>query len=662
MRTLVLIIASLVVLSGCVGQCQSQRRTGDRPKPPATDTATSRLPTTSQPKVDSWASSLVNRALNDAGRENWAAVIRWLDPAPAEREPGKMYAADWPSNAPYALEADFLLGRAYQAAKQWVNAQKWYQRYLEAAPNGAYANDCRDRLGILRRGYWDEALREVRAIVNDPKLGDEEKYSLGMDAISRARDKAPPGFADVEECVLDYAEGVLLDGVHRSIEARDRFRQYLGRCPSGRFTTSVLFYLSQYEKPQLLYIQGSRLRAVLQDGSETIDLTTPAQGEVRQAALSPARDYVAVLTWSPGAGDTADRYTVYVINLQNPKVSAPVWSCRGKESRIRNLSWSPCLEFPVKTRFLSFVGPMDPGDYYLWTWDAQNPTPSARPVAGSKTPPSAESLLTFSWAPQGACLALCGEDKHLYISRAPFESADSRRTEVQGARNLTWTQVSTSDGDPLLFGLSKGRAFVLNGKEAVVGRPDPRFLDLGKDPIDEMGVSSGGDVIGVLRKDVLTLYRVRDEKQLGKSVSGVDRFAFSPLGNRLAYRTNKGVYVSRLDDDRDHDIRLSGTQGITDFMWSPVGNQILWCQRDSIRLCFEGAELAGDKVAADASVTYCCPKWAVDDHAVAIQKTQEGIESIVLLVRGTHESTQQIRPLALNEEAKGGAHLVDWIR
>lgn len=144
------------------------------------------------------------------------------------------------------------------------------------------------------------------------------------------------------------------------------------------------------------------------------------------------------------------------------------------------------------------------------------------------------------------------------------------------ASNLFRVVGPEPNASPLLFGQSTRGIFMVDSKSIVPPSFGVRILDrTSKTPMDEFGVASDGDVIAVRRKDKLELYRVRDQQSLVDPVAGVSKFSFSPIGSRLAYRTME-LYVLRLDDDRTHDVRLSGTDRSTDFAWSPVGNQLLW--------------------------------------------------------------------------------------
>jgi WD40 repeat protein len=620
--------------------------------PPVSQGTAKSQPKAVQAKAPSAGELRVRQARNAAGGEKWAEVVRVL---PEEE------VAKWDRSDPSTPDAYFLLGRAYQALKDWERARRWYAEYMDANPTGLYRNDCMDRLGLIQREYWDGALREIQRILADPGLDPQRRYESGQAVVARAKAITIPGVSD--EGDLLYAQGVLTAGVQRTAEARKSFQDYRRGAPNGRFSIQALYYLSQLGQPRLLYIQGGRLRSVLEDGSDPRTLTTQEQGDARDVALSPSRDYVAVLTWS----EKTQTHTVYVLNLSDPGVRPrSIWSCPGQGSVIRDVTWSPSLDFPRQTRFLAFIGPDSAGDYAIWTYDVSQTDANAKKLAHSNAARVAQSQLAFSWAPGGKFIAFCAGDGRFYVSQPLFETAQALEPDVAAAdpSSLTWAVGPDPDSDPVLFGLSRRGVFILNGKDVSSARTTVRLLDRVKQsPADRIGVSSEGNVIAVQRKQPsgndLELYRVKDQLLLGAPIRGVTKFAFSPIGGRLAYRTTSGVYTSRLDDDRQHDVRLSGTDGITDFAWSPMGNQILWWRKDRIALCFDQAQLGGGHLPPEDSATFVEPKWAVDDRAVAVQRVQENEESILLLVRGASDTQQQIHRVELSEP--GTAHLVDWV-
>ena len=646
MRSRLLLFCVVALLAVAVSATAAQSRANK----PATSKAVAAKP--SLPAKQPTEAQKVAQATNAAGSDNYAEVVRVL---PEEE------VKTWDPALDYAQTAFFLLGKSYQHLNQWDKAQGWYQKYLAVKPDGLYGNDCRAQLGIIDTTHWDALVAAVNALIADPKLSSDERYRAGSKLIDEAVKTSIPGVSHDSDVV--YAQAVLENGVQKTDDARKHFTDYQKTYPDGRRIGQVNFYVSQFEQPRLLYIQSRQLWTVMEDGSSPRSLTTSEQGEVESASLSPGQDYVAVLMRSKD-----NSHDIRILNLRDPQASpGSIWNCTGDSDSVRAFGWSTSLELPGQTRYVAFVGPDKTGDYAIWICDITQTNPIPEKLAHSDTPRSDLRQLSFSWAPGGKFIAFCAAGGHIYISQPPFSTAQSLDPDVTavGSANLTWAVGTDPSSEPVLFGLNSRGAFVLDGKVILTGKPTVRFLDrINRSPVANFGVSSDGAVMGITRvqaKDVLELYRVKEQQPLGQPVGRMKAYAFSPFGSQLAYRTELGVYASRLDDNREHDVRLSGTDANTEFQWSPVGNQVLCWQKGSITLCYDRIQLAKGDVSDPPKTVYKDPKWALDDRAVAIQRLQEDQMSIVLLSRKATGGQGRTRVVDLNYNDKGGAQLVDWI-
>jgi len=535
---------------------------------------------------------------------------------------------------------------------------------------------------MKRKSCWDDILVKIKEKLNKVGSTADERFQSCINLIEEAKKFKISGVSDDGE--LLYAQGIIHNGVGRVREAKTFFSRYLLEAPNGPYVTTVQYYLLQYDKPRLLFNQDGLLRSMYEDGSEPTTLSVESQGMVLQGAVSPSHDTVAYLTWS----ERTQSYSIYVLDLISHKVT-PIWNRQGKQNKPFDISWAPQSDFTSRINsFLAFVGPDETGEFYLWIWDKAHMEKQATQVSFSQTALTDVSRLRYQWSPGGNYIAFVGQFGKLNI-HIP-QTGQSLQYNANGVpQSIVWTNAPMSEDIPLLFGFTADRLFCIKSEDLLPHMADVRSLQQniakdGKKPtlmhipgVSELGVSSEGDVLAVKRKDELELYRIEMVMRgpikeitlvkLGGVISGVTRFNFSPLGNRLAYQTNKGIYLSRIDGNKDHDFRLDGTTGDTDFAWSRVGNQLLWWRSDRISLCFDRALLGGSNLLGDVNVALARPSWSLDDRAIAIQKCRRSNDgnfldkSILVLTRG--ETDQQVHEITLNplsDTGTGDASLLDW--
>ena len=542
------------------------------------------------------------------------------------------------------VAAHYYIGKACMALRKPTEGQKYLASYLDLAPDGEYADAARRLLKEAGTALFDVYVADIEKALD---VGDLERARDLIDKAKRIR----AGGAH-----LTYLEALtkVIDG--QDADASEMFRQYMRDAEAGPYYDGAENRVIQLDHPWLIVIKNGRVYRYNIDGTMPRPLSTPEQGRVEQALMSPDGSQVVFAAWN----EQRNTRNLFVVDACGTAATG-IFHSVGPGSEIRDMQW---FSHGIHD-YLTFIGE-DPQQktYGVWWYQLGGKLPEAQMVRASETQPADADQLHSMWSPDGGRLAwLGGRDRYLWVCELTDMTVATKMEERFPVVDFAWGDQAGMDSPAFLVWTDGHRVYKRDVTGGFITNRLPvkkPYLSLANMNVTHLATSADGTVIGsydargkVLRLDpahVAIGFRpiVHDR---------VNAFAFSRVGRRLAFRTARIVCTSNLVSGADA-TEVNGTTGSTDFAWSPTTSELLVWDDTNVRLMVDGRPLAsGDTSVAGSFVT---PRWSPDATRTGIQKNPTEVSSegaIWVLTR----SLSRARQLHTILEAEAGPFkLVGW--
>lgn len=613
-------------------------------------------------------------------------------------------------------EAVYLSAVSSQHLDKPQMMHHWAQVYLDLYPGGQYAQQLKQQVtGDVSTDYFETLVNEVRTAL---RAGTEEGARNARTLIEEAAGVAGPGHGEAD---IDYLWGFYYANVPEQQygKARDCFLRYVAKAPNGAYLQDAYAQLRWLDQPLILFTAAERgcpsderlLWYMRADGSAPRAITDDQVGYIIASddgsplvAISPDRTLLAFATMA------ADGLRVYISRFDGAERHA-IWTSQSKTGSVDVLEWAPSRS-EMRIKFHAWE---QGSDAYIWTsaWPQASRPANATKLEDTRTSVSNARRLLSRWSPDGEYLGWLNPEGQLFLARPPFGKQNVTRLDLAKLEkeirhfeptviDFVWTLPTITDSRPVVIGCTPTSVFRFDLQPSAVGSPVPTAEAIGFVPesrkgtwevipegrIARIGCSSDGDSVALLRiprttgdspagvdTGELIIYRLGQWENDGKveysmkrmefvrCIPGVDAFAFSPTGARLAYRTHDGVHISRFDAIPANDKRAEGTLGTTPFFWSQRDGQLLTTLPEYIALTYDRVPLAQwSKPASDAAAErWLHPQWSPDSRIVAIQKSSQQGEGIIICERETTASRGEWQVLDVPSAQAGTMQLVGWL-
>ncbi|MEN6304725.1 MAG: hypothetical protein ABFD96_18490 [Armatimonadia bacterium] len=564
----------------------------------------------------------------------------------------------------------------------------WAEFYAQHFANGPSIAAIKTILGEVDDSYYERTLVSIRLALQAKNTNE------AMRLIEDAKKHEVPGTSGGE---VQFLYGVYYANAPEKQynKAREAFKSYITTVPNGKWVYEAYKELQWLDQPLVLFTAakvGGAINELLlwtmrPDGSDPRNITNDQAGYIEIAggqplvAVSPDNSRIAFVTRAPGGN-----ITLFVSNVDGSERNS-IWTSR--QGFVQSLEWAP-----NSPGLLKFHGLKDAGDLYNRTWDPSRT--QANPIDQSRTAPGDAPQLVSAWSPTGACLAWRTPNGTLSLT-TPTETKDIQFTAIRKSwpkldprvLDFVWTLPRQDGAAPILIACTPTSAFKLDLKSSEIATVNAAhflgFTNQGsragswqimpKGEISAMGCSSDGDSVAFLVGDELQIYRINPDSTPREGgpralpmvwvcdIPQVNAFEFSPEGSRLAYRTNRGVFISRFDGFYSNDNKVEGTGATTSFFWSPRDGQLLTADSGTLVVTYDRFKLIQAFTPTNDTIAdkWVGPKWSPDSRIVAVNKVNAEGSSLVFALRQATASARDWRNICPTPCQPGTLGLVGWL-